>query len=65
MPRLYAESNRIADDVAMARTFVIVLLLALAGCAGIAPPQVAASPCSINEASYECQVERYFNVSVP
>jgi hypothetical protein len=50
----------------MARTFITAALLALAGCAGIAPPpQAAASPCSINEASYECQVERYFNVSVP
>lgn len=50
----------------MARSFIfVVLLAALAGCASVAPSQVASSPCSLNEASYECQVERYFNVNVP
>jgi hypothetical protein len=49
----------------MARTFIVTLLFAVAGCSSVAPAQIANSPCSINEASYECQVERYFNVSVP
>ena len=49
----------------MARPLVLVALFALAGCAGAPPRQAAASPCSVNEASYECQVERYHNVNVP
>lgn len=43
----------------------ILVLLALAGCAG-APQQpysAAASACVGAEASYACQVERYHNVS--
>lgn len=48
----------------MVKAFSVVLLFALAGCSGV-PYQHAPSPCSISEASYECQVERYFNVSVP
>lgn len=44
----------------------VVLLLALAGCAGLPPPppQAGASPCFAAEASYECQIERYRNVNV-
>jgi hypothetical protein len=41
------------------------LLLAIAGCAAAPPPPRAApSPCAVNEASYDCQVERYHNVNV-
>jgi hypothetical protein len=46
----------------MVKAFSVVLLLALAGCSGV-PPQYAASPCATSEASYACQIERYFNVS--
>ena len=50
------------------RVPVLMLLLALAGCAAVpAPAQRAAipSPCAGgNEASYACQVERYQNVNV-
>ncbi len=42
----------------------VVLLLALAGCASLPPPQAGASPCFAAEASYECQIERYRNVNV-
>lgn len=49
----------------MVHTIRILLLLALAGCAGV--PQQPASPmasaCVNAEASYACQVERYHNVS--
>lgn len=40
------------------------LVLALAACAGTPVPPQAASPCAQSEASYDCQVERYFNVNV-
>jgi len=48
----------------MARPFVVVFLLALAGCAATPRPPGEVSPCYANEASYECQVERYHNVNV-
>ena len=49
----------------MIKAFGVVFLLALSGCSGLPLPQYAASPCAAGEASYECQVERYHNVSVP
>jgi hypothetical protein len=42
-----------------------ILLLALAGCSSMPAHQQAASPCAAGETTYECQVERYNNVSVP
>lgn len=48
----------------MAHAIGIVLLLALAGCAGPAQHQSTASPCAAGEATYACQVERYQNVNV-
>lgn len=47
------------------RPFALVaLLLGLAGCADLPPREPAApSPCSIHEASWECQIERYREVS--
>lgn len=56
-----------ADKVAfpgakMIKSFCMVLLLTLAGCSGV-PRQYPASPCAASEASYECQIERYHNVS--
>jgi hypothetical protein len=46
-------------------TAVALLLLALAGCASVPPPAAdIRSPCFGNEASWECQVERYNNVNV-
>ena len=47
------------------RGAALVLLLALAGCAGVPQAQLAPSPCAGNEASYACQVERYHNISDP
>lgn len=47
----------------MSKAISAIFLLALAGCAGLAQPAYTASPCAVSEASYECQVERYRNVS--
>lgn len=49
----------------MTRAAILLLLLALAGCAGLPRPEQAASACAGGEASYACQVERYHNVNVP
>ena len=48
----------------MVKSFALVFILALAGCAGLPQQQHAASPCAADEASYECQVERYQKVNV-
>ena len=50
----------------MFKTLCIAALLALSACSALPPQQyhAAPSPCAISEASYECQVERYNNVSV-
>jgi hypothetical protein len=48
----------------MAKPFIVVFLLALAGCSGVPRRQDLASPCYASEASYECQIERYQNVNV-
>jgi uncharacterized lipoprotein YmbA len=47
----------------MAKTVSVLLILLLTGCASVPHPQYTASPCAAQEASYECQVERYHNVS--
>jgi hypothetical protein len=47
----------------MVKAFSIVVV-ALAGCSGLPAYQPSPSACSAGEASYECQVERYRNVSV-
>ncbi len=41
----------------------LVLLLVLAGCSGLPPVQRPTSPCEVSEASYECQMQRYHDVS--
>jgi hypothetical protein len=46
----------------MTQAFIVVLLLALAGCSAAAYRPDTSSPCYANEASYECQIERYQNV---
>jgi hypothetical protein len=46
----------------MIKAFTIVLLFGLAGCSGIVHRRHDDSPCSVDEASYACQVERYQNV---
>jgi hypothetical protein len=43
----------------MAKAFIAVSLLALLGCSGVPPSQGVASACQGNEASYQCQIERY------
>ena len=48
----------------MFKALSVVFILALAGCSGLPQRQYTASPCSAGEASYECQIERYHNVSV-
>ena len=48
----------------MAKPFIVVFVLALAGCSSVRSVQYSASPCAVSESSYECQVERYFNVNV-
>jgi hypothetical protein len=47
----------------MIKSLTLIVLLALAGCSALPPPQLVASPCATSEASYECQVERYHNVN--
>jgi hypothetical protein len=46
----------------MVKAMMFLVLLALGACAAV-PPEPVVSACSINEASYECQVERYRNVA--
>ncbi|HXE48676.1 MAG TPA: hypothetical protein VN663_09915 [Ramlibacter sp.] len=47
----------------MVKAFIVVLLLALAGCSGVPTRPYIESPCSAGEATYECQIERYHNVA--
>ena len=47
----------------MRRTVTILVLLGLAGCAGLPTQAPAASPCAAGESSWACQVERYNNVA--
>jgi hypothetical protein len=47
----------------MAKTCLVVLLVALAGCAAVPQGQYSVSACNGAEASYACQVERYHNVA--
>lgn len=48
----------------MARILSALFVLAIAGCAGVPQQQpFTVSPCAGGEASYNCQVERYQNVS--
>ncbi|MBC5768545.1 hypothetical protein [Ramlibacter albus] len=48
------------------RYLCLLLLTLAAGCATLPPPQQAeVSPCTVSEASFACQVERYHNVNVP
>ena len=50
----------------MGKAFILVLLVALAGCSQLPRPyDSAVSPCAISKVSYECQVEQYHNVNVP
>ena len=48
----------------MVKAIFVVLLLAQAGCSSVPHRQDNLSPCSMSEASYECQVERYHNVNI-
>ena len=49
----------------MFKAFIVVFIVALAGCTGVPyRQQHIASPCFAGEASYECQIERYQNVNV-
>ena len=48
----------------MVKAIFVVLLLAQAGCSSVPYRQDNLSPCSMSEASYECQVERYHNVNI-
>jgi hypothetical protein len=49
----------------MAKTAILLLLAVLTGCSGMTPYQRPASPCDAGESTYECQIERYYNVNVP
>jgi hypothetical protein len=48
----------------MAKLFCLLLVLAQTACSSVAVAPAQPSPCASNEASYECQVERYNNVNV-
>ncbi|MES3001181.1 MAG: hypothetical protein V4787_10865 [Pseudomonadota bacterium] len=47
----------------MAKPLILILLAVLSGCSTVVVQPNTASPCSVNEASYDCQVERYHNVN--
>jgi hypothetical protein len=47
----------------MVKAFIVVFLLALAGCSGVRPRPYIESPCSAGEATYACQIERYHNIA--
>ena len=49
----------------MSRLFPLLMVLGLAACTAVPATPRPPSPCAISEASYECQVERYHNVSTP
>ena len=46
----------------MRTVLTCVAACVLAACANLPRADAAASPCVDNEASYECQVQRYANV---
>ena len=46
----------------MFKASVALFLLVLAACSGVPRAPETTSPCLMNEASYECQIERYQNV---
>ena len=48
----------------VSRYLLIAALLLQAGCTSLPTGPRLASPCATGEASMECQVERYNNVSV-
>ena len=48
----------------MAKPLILILLAVLSGCSTVVVQPNTASPCYANEASYDCQVERYHNVNV-
>ena len=44
----------------MGKLFVMLVVIAVAGCSALPRPyDAAASPCAISKASYDCQVEMY------
>jgi hypothetical protein len=49
----------------MSRQAILAIALVLTGCASMPQAQRVVSPCEIEQASYECQIERYNNVDVP
>jgi hypothetical protein len=49
----------------MARSLLVIFLLALVGCSGLPAAPVYPSACAAGEATYECQIERYNDVNVP
>lgn len=48
----------------MAKSLVLLLALALAGCTATPRATTASSACSGGENSYACQVERYGNAGM-
>jgi hypothetical protein len=50
-------------QASMVKAFSVVFLLVLAGCSGVPHRPYIESPCSADEASYACQIERYHNVA--
>jgi hypothetical protein len=48
----------------MVKAFSLIFIFVLAGCSGVPARQHTVSPCFASEASYECQIERYQNISV-
>ena len=48
----------------MVKSFCVIVLAALAGCAGLPVYTPYPSACAAGEATYACQVERYHDVAI-
>jgi hypothetical protein len=43
------------------KTFSLILLLALAACSSLPHDHGSGSPCSVDQGSYQCEIQRYMS----